>query len=89
MPDPEERQIIEFDQLNPVGKAVFIAGAVAHTTATAIDKMLEKAVDLVLEAERAFKEGMDSTVEDAKVLEEHEDVREKGKGRTGEREKGG
>ena len=73
MPDPEERQIIEFDQLNPVGKAVFIAGAVVHTTATAIDKMLEKAVDLALEAERAFKEGVDSTVEDAKVLEEHED----------------
>ena len=73
MPDPEERQIIEFDQLNPVGKAVYIAGAVVQTTATAIDKMLEKAADLVLEAERAFKEGMDSTVEDAKVLEEHED----------------
>ena len=73
MPDPEERQIIEFDRLNLVGKAVFIAGAAVHTTATAIDTMLEKAVDLVLEAERAFKEGLDSTVEDAKILEEHED----------------
>ena len=73
MPDPEERQIIEFNRLNLIGKAVFIAGAAVHTTTTFIDKTLEKAVDLVLEAERAFKEGLDSTVEDAKVLEEHED----------------
>ncbi len=70
MPDPEERRIIEFEKLNWLGKTVFLAGAAVETTAQLIDKALEKAVDLVLETERAFKEGRDSPVDDAKVLEE-------------------
>ena len=70
MPDPEERRIIEFEKLNWLGKTVFLAGAAVETTARLIDKALEKAVDLVLETERAFKEGRDSPVDDAKVLEE-------------------
>ena len=73
MPDPEERRIIEFEKLNWLGKTVFLAGAVVETTAQLLDKALEKAVDLVLETERAFKEGRDSPVDEAKVLEEWED----------------
>ncbi len=73
MPDPEERRIIEFEKLNWLGKTVFLAGAVVETTAQLLDKALEKAVDLVLETERAFIEGRDSPVDEAKVLEEWED----------------
>ena len=73
MPDPEERRIIEFEKLNWLGKTVFLAGAAVETTAQLIDKVLEKAVDLALETERAFKEGRDSPVEDAKILGEWED----------------
>ena len=73
MPDSEERQIIEYDGLNWIGKAVFLAGAVVNGTASLIDQALEKTVDLVLEAERAFKEGLDSPVENAKILDEWEE----------------
>ena len=73
MLDPEERQIIEFDRLNRLGKTVFIAGVAVKTTGAFIDTALEKVVDLVLEAERAFKEGLDAPVENAKILEEWED----------------
>jgi len=72
MPDPEKHQIIEFGRLNLLGKAIFVVGATVRTTAHLIDKTLDKAVDLVLEAERAFKEGRDGTVEDAKVIGEWE-----------------
>lgn len=72
MPDSEERQIIEFDQLNWLGKTVFITGLAVNATATLIDVALDKTVDLVLEAERAFKEGLDAPVENAKILDEWE-----------------
>ncbi len=72
MPDPEERQIIEFDRLNWLGKTVFIAGFAVNTTVNLIDAALEKAVDLVLEAERAFNEGLDEP-ENAKILDEWEE----------------
>ena len=72
MPDPEERRIIEFEKLNWLGKTVFLAGAAVETTTQLIDKALEKAVDLVLEAERAFKEGRDDPIDDANVLDEWE-----------------
>ena len=78
MLDPEERQIIEFDRLNRFGKTVFIAGVAVKTTVAFIDTALEKVVDLVLEAERAFKEGLDAPVENAKILEEWEDEGSKG-----------
>ena len=73
MPDPEERRIIEFEKLNWLGKTIYLAGATVETTANLIDKALEKAVDLVLETERAFLEGRDSPIDDAKVLEEWEE----------------
>ena len=82
MPDPQDRRMIEFEHLNLLGKAVFLTGAAVHVTAQLIDQALEKAVDLTLEAERAFIEGRDATIEDAKVLGEWEDRGE------GERENG-
>lgn len=72
MPSSEEQRIVEFERLNLLGKFVYLAGAAVHTSAHAIDVALDRAVDLVLEAERAFKEGRDNTIEDAKVLKEWE-----------------
>lgn len=75
MSQPEEKKIIEFERLNLLGKAVFLAGAAVHTSARAIDHALERAADLVIETERAFKEGRDGNIEDAKVLGEWEKER--------------
>ncbi len=73
MSDSDDRRIIQFDQLNVLGKAVFLTGAAVRTTVSLIDKALERAVDLVVDAERAFQQGRDPNVEDAKILEEHEE----------------
>lgn len=75
MSDSNDRRIIEFERLNPLGKAVFLTGAAVRTTASLIDKTLERAADILIEAERAFKEGRDPNVDDAKILEEHDDRR--------------
>ena len=72
MSDPDDRHLIQFDRLNLLGKAVFIAGAAVRTTASLIDFALEKTVDMVDEAERAFQQGRDPNIEDAKILEERE-----------------
>jgi hypothetical protein len=72
MPDPDDRRLIQFDKLNLLGKAVFIAGTAVRTTASLIEVALEKTVDLVEEAERAFQQGRDPNIDEAKILEEHE-----------------
>ena len=70
MPDHDKRRIVRFDDLNVFGKALFLTGAAVRTTALIIDKALEKAVDVIDDAERAFREGQDSSIEDAKILQE-------------------
>lgn len=67
---PDDRPIIEFERLNLFGKAVFLTGAAVRTTASLIDWAVEKTADVVVEAERAFRDGLDPNVEDAKILDE-------------------
>ncbi len=74
MPDSEKR-IVEFERLNPLGKAVFLGGAMARLLGQSIEFVLERTVDLVVEAENAFREGLDPNIEDAKILEEFEEPR--------------
>ena len=72
MPEREDR-IVHFDELNLLGKAVFLGGAAVRATSSLIDAAIDRAVDVVLESEKAFKQGLDPTIEDAKVLEEREE----------------
>lgn len=72
MPDPDDRHLVQFDRLNLLGKAIFIAGAAVRTTSSLIDFALEKTVELVEDAERAYQQGRDPNIEDAKILEERE-----------------
>ena len=74
MQDREDR-IVRFDELNLLGKAVFLGGAAVRATAGLIDMAVERAVDVVLESEKAFKQGLDPNIEDAKILEEREERR--------------
>jgi hypothetical protein len=72
MADPETR-IVEFERLNLLGKAVFVGGAAIRLAANFIDAALEKAADVVLEAEKAYRQGRDPNIEDAKILEERDE----------------
>ena len=67
--DPEQR-IVEFERLNLLGKAFFLGGAAVRLAASAIDVVLDRATDVVADAERAFRQGRDPNIEDAKILEE-------------------
>ena len=82
MEDREDR-IVRFDQLNPLGKAVFLTGTAVRVTAGLIDLTLRKAADVAADAERAFKQGLDANVEEAKILGEEERGRGKGEGGRG------
>ncbi len=81
MTDQEKKPSVHFDDLNLLGKTVFLTGAAIRTTATLIDSLIEHAADLYIEAEKAFLEEVDPEIEDAKILEEHvEDQKGKKRG---------
>ncbi len=67
------KQIVRFEELNVLGKAVYAGGAAAYLAAVLIEKAIGRAADLVVETERAFRSGKDPNTDDAVVLEE--DVR--------------
>ena len=77
MADPDERRIVRFGDLNVLGKAVFLTGAAIRTTALLIDKALEKTIEVIEDAERAYHEGRDPHVEDAKILQEWDEEQQK------------
>ncbi len=70
---------VEFESLNLLGKAVYVGGAAVRFVAQSIDTIVDRAVDIVLDAEKAFKQGMDSNIEDAKILEEKIEKRDRKK----------
>ncbi|MGI9174781.1 MAG: hypothetical protein ACR2GR_05640 [Rhodothermales bacterium] len=82
--EEREKRIVQFEDLNAVGKAVFLAGAAARVTSGLIDFTLKRAADIAADAEHAFKQGLDANVEDAKIIEE----RDLGKGERGNGGKG-
>lgn len=69
----QNKPIIHFDDLNLLGKAVYLGGFAMRFMTDFIDSTIDKAVDIVLEAEKAYKQGLDPRIEDAKILEEHEE----------------
>lgn len=64
---------IEFERLNLLGKAAFFGGSAVRLAAGLIDTAIHQAAGIYVEAERAFKQGMDPNIEDAKVIGETED----------------
>ena len=69
----EQDRIIRFNQLNFLGKAVFVSGLVSRAATKIVDSTIKATVDIVTEAEKAFKQGRDPNIEEAKIIEEHED----------------
>ncbi|MEM8485312.1 MAG: hypothetical protein AAF564_07165 [Bacteroidota bacterium] len=71
----DDNHIIRFEDLNFLGKAVFVGGFLTRAATKAVDATIKASVDIVTEAEKAFKQGLDPNIEDAKILEEHEENR--------------
>lgn len=76
MPDRDDRPVRFYD-LNWLGKTVFLGGTAVRLTANLIDRSLERAADIVVESERAFKQGRDPNIEDAKILDEYVEQNER------------
>ena len=73
MTDNHNRPLIEFERLNLLGKAAFLGGSAVRIAAGLIDTAVQQAADIYVEAERAFHQGRDPNIEDAKVLRETND----------------
>jgi len=73
MSDPEHREV-EFERLNPIGKAIYLTGSAVRLASDVLEFSLRTAGTVLTEAERAFHEGMsedvDEDVSDARVLSE-------------------
>ena len=74
--DKPER-IIKFNDLNLLGKAVYVSGLFTRAATKVVDSTIKATVDIVTEAEKAFKQGLDPNVEEAKILEEHDEVEQR------------
>lgn len=69
----KDRPDIEFSRLNVLGKLVYVGGAAARVVSGGIDRVLNHVADVVVETEKAFKEGRDENIEDARILEERKE----------------
>ena len=69
MPEPDNR-MVEFNRLNPVGKAVFIAGSAFKTLGALLDFTVGAVGSVWTEAEKAFRDELNDDVEDANVIRE-------------------
>ncbi len=73
MPEPDNR-LVEFNRLNTVGKAVFIAGSAFKTLGALVDFTVGTIGTVWTEAERAFSDEVEGEstdgIEDAKIIDE-------------------
>ena len=68
-----ERRVVQYENLNPLGRAVFFGGAAVRGASRLLDLAIERAADIYVDAERAFKQGRDADIDDAKILDEQRD----------------
>ncbi len=64
------RRIVEFEQLNALGKTVFVAGMAAHAGKGLLKRLIRHVARIAVESKRAFEQGMNPDIEEARVIEE-------------------
>lgn len=69
----KDGRIVHFTDLNMFGKAVFVGGIFTRAATKFVDSTIQATVDIVTEAEKAFKQGLDPNIEEAKIIEELDD----------------
>lgn len=75
MADDRDKRVGRFDDLNWLGKGIFISGVAVRLTARLVDRGIERAAATVRDSERAFRQGRDPNIEEATILEERDDSR--------------
>ncbi len=61
---------VDFDRLNLLGKVVYVTGTTFHVLGNVVESVVETLSGVVREAERAFKDGLDSDLDEATILDE-------------------
>jgi hypothetical protein len=65
------RRRVNLDDLNWLGKSVFIGGAVMRVTAQALDATANRVRHVAARSKEAFQRELDPNIDDAHVLEEY------------------
>lgn len=68
MEEPEG--VTRIEKLNPLGRAVWLGETAVRLTAGLLDKAVHRAARITSDSIRAFEEGRNPNIEDAKILEE-------------------
>lgn len=66
----ESKRVVEYERFNLFGKVVFLGGSAVRFAADAIDTAVRRAADVYVDTEKAFRQGLDADIEDAKILDE-------------------
>ena len=69
----DEHKIIKFEELNLLGKLVYVSGVLSRTATDIVQSAVDATSEIITEAEKAFKEGLDPNIDDAKIIDEIED----------------
>ena len=69
----EEHKIIKFEDLNILGKLVFVSGVVTRSASSLVKAAVDATSEIIAETEKAFKDGLDSNIDDAKIIDEIEE----------------
>lgn len=64
---------VDFENLNWLGKTVFIGGTALRLTANLLDKAADRASKIAEDSREAYRREVDPNIEDAKVIEERND----------------
>lgn len=75
--DDEHKQgpLVQFNDLNILGKAVFLGGILTRAATQVVDSAIRATADVVVEARKAFHQGLDPNIEDAHIIEETDERR--------------
>jgi hypothetical protein len=71
--DKRPRRRVDPEDLNWLGKSVFVGGAVLRVTARALDATANRVRHIAARSKEAFERELDPNIEDARVLDEHSD----------------
>jgi len=68
--DPSPRSRTHFDDLNWLGKSVFLGGTVLRLTANLVEATADRVSSIADESRRAFERELDPQIEDAHVIDD-------------------
>ena len=67
-----DKRPLRLENPTVLGKVVGLGSVAAKLVGSGVDLLLNTVADIVVDAEKAFKDGMDPNIDDAKIIDERE-----------------